>query len=134
MQSVRRPIAGARSFQEAHVAITIRDVAQAAGVSTATVSRALRGLPNVDDQTRQRVCRVAADRGLRDLAQCLPPGQRAHRQRGCHHSLHRALVLLTVLSGAESVLASAGIDLLLMSVSNPFGQMRLPRRHGCGVG
>ena len=33
--------------------ITIRDVAQAAGVSTATVSRALRGLPNVDEQTRR---------------------------------------------------------------------------------
>lgn len=39
--------------------ITIRDVAEAAGVSTATVSRALRGLPNVDETTRAKVKAVA---------------------------------------------------------------------------
>ncbi|MGN6302654.1 MAG: LacI family DNA-binding transcriptional regulator, partial [Angustibacter sp.] len=33
----------------------IEDVAQAAGVSTATVSRALRGLPKVSDSTRAKV-------------------------------------------------------------------------------
>lgn len=41
----------------------IEDVAHAAGVSTATVSRALRGLPNVSDATRQTVARVAAELG-----------------------------------------------------------------------
>ncbi|MDA9227032.1 LacI family DNA-binding transcriptional regulator [Actinomycetota bacterium] len=40
--------------------ITIRDVAAAAGVSTATVLRTLRGLPNVDHATRDRVKEVAA--------------------------------------------------------------------------
>ena len=40
---------------------TIHDVAQAAGVSTATVSRALRGLPRVHDETRARVLSVAAE-------------------------------------------------------------------------
>lgn len=39
--------------------ITIRDVASAAGVSTATVSRALRGLPNVNEETRERAKKVA---------------------------------------------------------------------------
>ena len=48
--------------------ITIRDVAEASGVSTATVSRALRGLPNVDERTRARVQRIAAE-----LDYVLPP-------------------------------------------------------------
>lgn len=41
----------------------ITDVAARAGVSTATVSRALRGLPNVSDATRERVVRAAAELG-----------------------------------------------------------------------
>lgn len=43
--------------------VGIDDVARAAGVSTATVSRALRGLPDVRDSTRQRVREVAAELG-----------------------------------------------------------------------
>ncbi|MGB8649368.1 MAG: LacI family DNA-binding transcriptional regulator [Mycobacteriales bacterium] len=41
----------------------IEDVAREAGVSTATVSRALRGLPNVSAQTRLAVSRAAAELG-----------------------------------------------------------------------
>jgi LacI family repressor for deo operon, udp, cdd, tsx, nupC, and nupG len=40
---------------------TIEDVAKTAGVSTATVSRALRGLPNVAPSTRERIVRVAQE-------------------------------------------------------------------------
>ena len=45
----------------------IVDVARAAGVSTATVSRALRGLPNVTEATRDRVRRVAEELGYAPL-------------------------------------------------------------------
>ena len=43
--------------------VTIEDVAQRAGVSTATVSRALRGLPHVSPATRAEVTRIAMDLG-----------------------------------------------------------------------
>jgi LacI family repressor for deo operon, udp, cdd, tsx, nupC, and nupG len=43
------------------VALTIRDIAHAAGVSTATVSRALRGLSNVDSGTRDRIVAIARE-------------------------------------------------------------------------
>ena len=39
---------------------SIKDVAREVGVSTATVSRALRGLPRVSDETRVKVLQVAA--------------------------------------------------------------------------
>ena len=43
--------------------ITIDDVARTAGVSTATVSRALRGLPHVSEVTRAEISRIAHDLG-----------------------------------------------------------------------
>jgi LacI family repressor for deo operon, udp, cdd, tsx, nupC, and nupG len=43
--------------------VTIEDVALRAGVSTATVSRALRGLPHVSAATRAQVARIALDLG-----------------------------------------------------------------------
>ena len=47
--------------REAGAAATIEDVASSAGVSVATVSRALRGLPNVAPSTRDKVLKVAAE-------------------------------------------------------------------------
>lgn len=108
------------------MSITIRDVAQAAGVSTATVSRALRGLPNVDDQTRQRVQKVAAE-----LDYVISPSasRLASGRTGSVAIITPYIArwfFSTVLSGVESVLQEAGIDPLLMSVSNAAGQLRLP--------
>ncbi len=106
--------------------ITIRDVAQAAGVSTATVSRALRGLPNVDEQTRLRVQRIAGD-----LDYVISPSasRLASGRTGSVAVITPYIArwfFSTVISGIESVLQSAGMDLLLMSVSNPDAQLRQP--------
>jgi LacI family transcriptional regulator, repressor for deo operon, udp, cdd, tsx, nupC, and nupG len=108
------------------VAITIKDVADAAGVSTATVSRALRGLPNVDVGTRERIQRIAAD-----LDYVISPSasRLASGRTGSGAVITPPIArwfFSTVLSGVESVLQTAGIDLLLMSVSTPDGQHRLP--------
>ena len=45
--------------------ITIKDVAQAAGVSVATVSKALRGADRVSNETRERIVAIAARMGWR---------------------------------------------------------------------
>jgi LacI family transcriptional regulator len=45
------------------MAVTIKDIAKAAKVSIATVSRALNGFANVTDETRRHVCAVAARLG-----------------------------------------------------------------------
>ncbi len=47
------------------MAVSLRDVAKAAGVGTCTASKALRGLPGVADATRTRVCDVAERLGYR---------------------------------------------------------------------
>lgn len=107
--------------------ITIRDVAAAAGVSTATVSRALRGLPNVDDTTRARVTSVAAglDYVISPNASRLASGRTG------------SIAVITpyisrwffseVISGVESVLQRAELDMLLVNVGDiRKGHVRIP--------
>jgi LacI family repressor for deo operon, udp, cdd, tsx, nupC, and nupG len=109
------------------VGITIRDVAAAAGVSTATVSRALRGLPNVDGETRERVKKIASslDYVISPSASRLASGRTG------------SIAVVTpyiarwffseVIAGAESVMQQAGMDLLLMNVGDyQNGGSRIP--------
>jgi DNA-binding LacI/PurR family transcriptional regulator len=109
------------------MAITIKDVAEAAGVSTATVSRALRGLPNVDPATRDRIATVAAklDNVISPSASRLASGRTG--SIAVITPFISRWFFSTVLSGVESVLQAAGMDLLLMSVSDTAsGHHRLP--------
>jgi LacI family transcriptional regulator, repressor for deo operon, udp, cdd, tsx, nupC, and nupG len=52
-----------RSQRGGHSGVSIEDVAAAAGVSTATVSRAVRGLPRVSPATREKILEVAGALG-----------------------------------------------------------------------
>ncbi|WP_219414966.1 LacI family DNA-binding transcriptional regulator [Pseudonocardia nigra] len=95
---------------------TIRDVADAAGVSIATVSRALHGLPRVSEATRQRVLAVAAD--LRYVASpsaaSLASGQTM--AIGVVAPFVNRWFFAAVVHSAEERLRPAGYDLLLYSL------------------
>lgn len=98
---------------------TIQDVAALAGVSVATVSRALRGLPHVAPATRQRVLRAAAD--LHYVAHPLASRLAAGRSDtvGMVVPLLSQWFFSHVVCGAEAVLAAAGYELLLYTVGGP---------------
>lgn len=95
------------------------DVARLAGVSIATVSRALRDVPGVGESTRQRV-REVADR----LSYVISPeaSSLSRRETG------RIAVVMpridvwfyaTMLSGIERALRTEGIDVLVYQVDGP---------------
>ena len=112
----------------------IEAVARLAGVSTATVSRALRGLPNVSAQTRSRVLKAASD-----LDYVSSPSA-SRLASGQTHSIGVVTPYLgrwffgQVLSGAEEVLRAAGYDVLLYALPDEasragfFARMPLRRR------
>ena len=92
---------------------TIDDVARRAGVSTATVSRALRGHPNVTEPTRRRV-RDAAE-ALRYVAN--PNASRLASGRsgtvGALAPILTSWYTSQILAGVEDVLAEDHFDLLI---------------------
>ena len=97
---------------------TIEDVATAAGVSVATVSRALRGLPNVATSTRDRVSEVA-------LSLNYQPDPAASRLAA---GRTRTVIVLVphlsswyfsnVVAGAEAICAEAGYDFMVVGVGS----------------
>ena len=95
---------------------TIEDVARLAGVSVATVSRALRDLPHVAPSTRTRVRSAARELEYR------PDGSASALATGRTNVVAMAVPMLDswyfsqVMAGAEAVLASAGYDLLMAAV------------------
>ena len=102
----------------------IVDVARAAGVSTATVSRALRGLPNVTDDTRQRVLRAAAELGYvaSPSASSLASGRT--RTIGVLTPWVRRWYFANVVDGAEGALRETNFDALLYRFEVSRGERR----------
>jgi DNA-binding LacI/PurR family transcriptional regulator len=102
--------------REQGTAATIGDVASVAGVSVATVSRALRGLPNVSPDTRARVAEAAA------LLRYQPDPHASRLATGRTNTIGMAVPLLDrwyfgkVVAGVESVLTSCAHDLILYEV------------------
>jgi LacI family repressor for deo operon, udp, cdd, tsx, nupC, and nupG len=103
---------------------TIEDVAQRAGVSVATVSRALRGLPNVAPGTRTRVEEAAAELRYRPdpNASRLAAGQT--RAIGVAMPTIGGWYFSQVLAGVEAILAPAGYDLLVYAAAAPEDRRR----------
>lgn len=113
---------------------SIRDVAKQALVSTATASRALRGLPSVTAETRARVERAAAELDY------VTPFNASSLASGRTNSVGIVVPFVsrwffgTVIAGAETVLREAGLDLVVYGVADPpsrerfFEQLPVRRR------
>ena len=103
---------------------TIDDVAREAGVSTATVSRALRHHPYVAESTRQRV--MSAVERLQYVANAsaarLASGQ--SRTVGLITPMLTTWYTTEVLAGVEEVLTQARFDLLI-GTANPAARERM---------
>lgn len=110
---------------------TIEDVARRAGVSVATVSRALRNLPNVAPSTKQKVEQAAID-----LHYTAHPTA-ARLAAGKTSTVAVAVPVLDqwyftkVVAGIESVLSRHGLDLLLYAVPSEADRRRF--FHGRGA-
>lgn len=105
---------------------TIDDVARAAGVSTATVSRALRNHAYVADSTRRKVLQAAEQLSyvVNSNAAALASGQT--RTIGLLAPLLTSWYTSEVVAGVEEVFAQARYDLLI-GTANPLARERIFR-------
>ncbi len=96
-----------------------------AGVSVATVSRALRGLPNVATSTRERVMAAAGELDYQ------PDPAATRLAAGRTRTVTVAVPTLngwyfsTVVAGAEAVCTEAGYDILVVGVGSTADRTRL---------
>lgn len=101
--------------------VTIGEVAKRAGVSVATVSRALRGLPHVSPATRRRVQGIADELGYR------PHPYASRLAAGRSGTIGVALPVLNswyyanILAGVETVVAEDHLDMHLVIVGSKAG-------------
>ncbi|WP_035780830.1 LacI family DNA-binding transcriptional regulator [Arthrobacter sp. H14] len=95
---------------------SIHDVARVSGVSTATVSRALRGLPTVSELTRQKVLRAADSLGyvISSNASSLSTGRT--NAIGVVVPAINKWFYSSVLEGADQILRNAGYDLIVYNL------------------
>ena len=101
---------------------TIDDVARASGVSIATVSRALRGLPNVSASTRERIREIADELGY--VASSSASGLASGRTMamGLVAPSVSRWFYTTVIEGVDSVLRHANYDMILYNLASRGGE------------
>ena len=112
------------------MAVTIRDVAERAEVSVATVSRALRNHPSISQRTRDHVVAVANEMGYVLPVRSAPARLENTRPRV-------ALIVpfvgrwyfARVLEGAERVMHDRGIDLIVSRPVDSQGRRRALAEH-----
>lgn len=106
------------------MAASIEDVAKLAGVSIATVSRSLRGLPDVAATTRDRV--LVAARELDYVASPFAAGLASGRSStlGVVVPFVHRWFFAEVLGAIDAVLREAGYDLLLHNLGDSVGRER----------
>jgi len=95
---------------------SIEDVARAANVSTATVSRALRGLPNVSDRTRSRVHHVASQLNYSPSRSAAALASGRCRSIGIVTPAIARWFFASAIEGAADALRDAGYDALLYCI------------------
>lgn len=112
----------ARAARGGHHGVSIEDVAAAAGVSTATVSRAVRGLPRVSEQTRRRILDVASELGY--VASSAASGLATGRTRtiGVLAPYVDRWFFYKALEGVERELHEQGYNLSLFSLDSRSGE------------
>jgi DNA-binding LacI/PurR family transcriptional regulator len=105
---------------------TISDVARAAGVSVATVSRALRGLDRVSPETRDRVARAA--RELNYVASPTATSLASGRTRivGVAAPFLTRWFFATLVSSIEKALRAEGHHVLLLDLEDGSDEGRMP--------
>ncbi len=96
--------------------VIIEDVAVATGVSTATVSRALRGLTGVSAGTRARVLRAAKDLGYVPSSAASGLASGRTMAMGVLLPLIERWYFSAVLEGVDRQLRAAGYDLIVFSL------------------
>jgi DNA-binding LacI/PurR family transcriptional regulator len=107
---------------ETAVSVSIRDVAQSAGVSMATVSRALSGRGNVSERSRRRVLDAAAELGFVPSYNAASLASGRTRNIGIMLPTVQRWFFSSVLEGASGALLEAGYDLTLYTTGEGPGQ------------
>ena len=115
-----------RATRAHHPKASIEDVAAAAGVSTATVSRAIRGLPRVAQPTRARILEIAQALGYAPSASASGLATGKTRSVGVVTSSLRHPAYGAAVEGAEQALRGRDFSLVLLHLPRPSASPRSP--------